>query len=101
MTTLDIVLEVFLLILGAFIVVAVLLQKSKSQGLSGAIQGGAETFYGKGMGSKKEKILSIATAVASVLFIVLAIVVYAKQATFSESSTSTNAWEQLVDIVGK
>ena len=94
MSVLQIVLAVLLMVLGVFLIVAVLLQKSKSQGLSGTIAGGAETFYGKGMGSKKEKILSIATLVAAILFVVLAITIYCLQYTGSESTVFGDAWKQ-------
>ena len=98
MTTLDIVLEILLLVFGVFLVVAVLLQKSKSQGLSGTIAGGAETFYGKGMGSKKEKILSISTAVIGIIFVLLAIVVYCKQATFTETNINGDYWKNMIGL---
>ena len=93
MSVLQIVLAVLLMVLGVFLIIAVLLQKSKSQGLSGTIAGGAETFYGKGMGSK-EKILSIATLVAAILFVVLAITIYCLQYTGSESTVFGDAWKQ-------
>ena len=98
MTTLDIVLEILLLVFGVFLVVAVLLQKSKSQGLSGTIAGGAETFYGKGMGSKKEKILSISTAVIGIIFVLLAIVVYCKQTTFTEANINGDYWKNMIGL---
>ena len=98
MTTLDIVLEILLLVFGVFLVVAVLLQKSKSQGLSGTIAGGAETFYGKGMGSKKEKILSISTAVIGIIFVLLAIVVYCKQATFTVKIINGDYWKNMIGL---
>ena len=47
MEILEIVLLVLLLVSAAFIVVAVVLQKSNEDGLSGTIAGGSETFYGK------------------------------------------------------
>ena len=48
MEILEYVFLIILLISAVFIVVAVLLQKSNEEGLSGSIAGGAETFYGKG-----------------------------------------------------
>ena len=38
---------IILLAAALFLVVAVLLQTGKSQGLSGTISGGSETFFGK------------------------------------------------------
>ncbi len=97
MTVLQIVFAVLLMVLGVFLIVAVLLQKSKSQGLSGTIAGGAETFYGKGLGSKKEKILSIATLVAAILFVVLAIAMYCMQYTGTESTLFGESWKQFIE----
>ena len=43
----EIILGIILLLLSVAIIVLVLLQEGKSAGLSGAIAGGAETFFGK------------------------------------------------------
>ena len=43
----EIILGIVLILLSVAIIVLVLLQESKSAGLSGAIAGGAETFFGK------------------------------------------------------
>ena len=43
-------LGVLLIISSILIIVVVLLQESRSSGLSGAIAGGAETFFGKNKG---------------------------------------------------
>ena len=72
----NIVLMVALLILGIFLVVAVLLQHGKSYGLSGTISGGAETFFGKDKGGRLDKILARATTVVGIIFVVLALTVF-------------------------
>lgn len=69
-------LEIFLLITGIFLVVAVLMQHGKSHGLSGTIAGGAETFFGKEKGKRWDKILSKATTVVSGLFVVAALALF-------------------------
>ncbi len=51
----------------------VLLQEGKSSGL-GAVAGAAETYWGKNKGRSMEGMLVKLTRVASVLFLVLAIV---------------------------
>lgn len=53
------------------IVVLVLMQESRSAGLSGAIAGGADTFFGKGKGKSMEKKLEKGTKIAAVIFFVL------------------------------
>lgn len=70
------VLGIVLLVLAVFLIVAVLLQSGKDKKLSGAIAGGAETFFGQGKGSKMDKILPRITAVVAIVFVVLVIAMY-------------------------
>ena len=72
----NIILMVALLILGIFLIVAVLLQHGKSYGLSGTISGGAETFFGKDKGGRVDKILARATTVVGIIFVVLALATF-------------------------
>ncbi len=65
-----------LLFASLFLIVAVLLQSSKSKGLSGTISGGAETFFGKNKGKSIDKKLSIFTIIVATLFMALVLVVY-------------------------
>ncbi|MCL2023682.1 MAG: preprotein translocase subunit SecG [Oscillospiraceae bacterium] len=67
--------EIYEIILGALLIVAclaivalVLLQEGKSQGLSGAIAGGAETFFGKNKSRSIEAKLVRITRVAAIVF---------------------------------
>lgn len=53
------------------LVVLVLMQESRSAGLSGAIAGGADTFFGKGKGKSIEKKLEKFTKIFAVAFFVL------------------------------
>lgn len=73
---LEIILGILLLVLAVFLIVAVLLQSGKDKKLSGAIAGGAETFFGQGKGSKMDKVLPRITTVLSIVFVVLVIVMY-------------------------
>lgn len=57
------------------LIVVVLLQHGKQQGLSGAIAGGAETFFGKNKGRTVDAMLKKVTAVIAALFIILTIVI--------------------------
>jgi len=57
------------------LIVVVLLQSSKSAGLSGAISGGAEQLFGKQKARGIDLVLHRITVVLAVLFFVLAIAV--------------------------
>lgn len=59
------------------IIVIVLLQSGKTAGLSGAISGGAETFFGKNKGRTIDALLSKYTAIAAIAFLITSILVYA------------------------
>lgn len=65
---------IILLVLAVFLIVAVLFQQGGEDGLSGTIVGGSESFFGKGKEKKKDKALFVTTAVVSVLFAVLILV---------------------------
>lgn len=79
MGTLDIVFGVLLLIAALFLIIAVLMQNGKSHGLSGAISGGAETFFGKQKGSTIERKLSKLTTIVAIIFVVIVLLVYVLQ----------------------
>jgi preprotein translocase subunit SecG len=67
---------VVLLIIDCISLIAVvLLQSSKSTGLSGAISGGAETLFGKQKARGIDLVLHRITIVLSVLFFILTIAV--------------------------
>ncbi len=69
----EIILGSLLIITALSIIILVLLQESKSQGLSGAIAGGAETFFGKNKGRTMEEKLVKFTKVFAILFFVLSL----------------------------
>ena len=56
-------------IISLVLIVTVLMQHGKQQGLSGAIAGGAETFFGKNKGRTIDAILKKVTAVVAILFV--------------------------------
>lgn len=72
-TALKIILGVVYLIICVVLVILVLLQDGKQQGI-GAITGGTDTFFGKGKTKTKEGMLNRLTVVLSVFFAVIAIV---------------------------
>lgn len=67
------VLGAVLLIASIIIIVLVMLQQSKQAGLSGAIAGGADTFFGKNKGRTMEAKLAKYTKVIAIVFMVVAL----------------------------
>ena len=65
-----------LLFFAAFLIIAVLLQEGKSKHLSGAIAGGAETFFGKEKGKTIGKMMSKLTSVVAILFVLAVLILY-------------------------
>ncbi|MBR6051874.1 MAG: preprotein translocase subunit SecG [Clostridia bacterium] len=76
MSVIEIILASVLLLLALFLVVAIILQDSKKHGLSGAIAGGAETFFGKNKGKQVNKVLKKMTTIVSIVFAVIIFVAY-------------------------
>ena len=74
MSAFQIVLSIVLIILSVIIIGLVVLQESKQQGLSGAIGGAADTFFGKNKGRTMEAKLSFLTKIFGVIFFILALV---------------------------
>lgn len=73
MTLLRVLTAIFILICLA-ITVVVLLQEGKQAGLTGAISGAAESYWGKNKGRSMEGKLEKITKILVVLFFVLALV---------------------------
>ncbi|MCQ2472227.1 MAG: preprotein translocase subunit SecG [Clostridia bacterium] len=71
MTAIQYVLAIVLILLCIAIVAVVLMQESRSAGLSGAIAGGADTFFGKGKGKSMEKKLEKVTKIFAGIFFAL------------------------------
>lgn len=59
---------VFEFILATVIIVAVLLQPSKADGIKGFITGNSETFFSKNKSRTKEAMLARTTVVSAILF---------------------------------
>jgi preprotein translocase subunit SecG len=71
----EITLKIFLIIISLGLITAVLLQKGKSAGISGAISGGAEHLFGKTKARGLDLFLSRLTMVLAGLFIILSVLV--------------------------
>lgn len=69
----EILIGILLVITSVAIVILVLMQQSRRAGLSGAISGGAETFFGKNKSNSLEAKLSRFTKILGVVFFVVAL----------------------------
>ncbi len=74
--TLRIVLMGIFILVCIFLTIVVLMQESKQNGLSGAISGAADTYWGKNKGRSMEGKLVTITKVLAVLFVVIAIILH-------------------------
>ena len=87
------------IVISLCLVVVVLMQHGKQQGLSGAIAGGAETFFGKNKGRTIDAMLKKFTAVVAVLFVISSLLltfIAVKDAQSKESAaTETEQTETL------
>ncbi len=87
-----IALTIIHVVISLALIVVVLLQHGKQQGLSGAIAGGAETFFGKNKGRTVDAMLKKFTAVVAILFI-LSSITFAAMAinVYDKSNPGTDA----------
>ena len=65
------VIKIILILVSAVLIISVLLQESKSDGLSGVISGGAEQLFGKKKSHRYDDMLNKITIGSSVLAIIL------------------------------
>ena len=56
-----------------FLIITILLQEGSSQGLSGTIAGGAETFFGSKKAHGMQAMLNKLTTGVAILFVILAV----------------------------
>lgn len=70
METLHLIISIVQVVLAIAVIALVLLQQGKRAGLSGAISGGAETFFGKNKASSMDTMLSRLTIILSVLLVI-------------------------------
>lgn len=72
-------LMVVLAVVSIVLIVAVIFQSGSSAGLSGSITGGAEQLFGKKKSKGYEVILSKATVVSAVVFILCSLILVAME----------------------
>ena len=68
----SIALDILLVLVSLVLIVTVLMQSSDSDGMS-ALTGGSETFFGKNKNATLEGKLALATKIAAIAFVVLAL----------------------------
>ena len=97
----QIAIGIILIVAAVFLVGAVLMQSGKANNkLSGAIAGGAETFFGKTKGSTIDKKLSKATTIVAIVFVVLVLVSYLIQdINIGSNDAVLNADPSVSDVV--
>lgn len=74
MSTLTIIFTILQVLSGLAVMVIVLMQSGKSAGLSGAISGGADTFFGKGKAKTLDAKLAKLTKWFALAFVVLTLI---------------------------
>lgn len=74
MEVLRVILTIVYVLICIGLVVVVLMQEGKSAGLSGAISGVADTYWGKNKGRSMEGALSKITILLTVFFFVISVV---------------------------
>lgn len=74
MDTLRLIFTIIQLLASLFLIAVVLLQSGKSSGLSGAVAGGAETFFSKGKAKTMDATLAKMTKWVALGFVVLTLV---------------------------
>jgi preprotein translocase subunit SecG len=76
MPTIELFLGIALALISLGLVIAVLMQPGKDKRLSGAIAGGADTFFAKGKAGKWDQLLGKITVAMCIAFFVLILVLY-------------------------
>lgn len=92
------VLVVILILSALFIIGAVLLQSSEKEGLSGAISGKQETYYGKDRGSRLDAVLLKWTAIAGIVFAVAVFLAYVIQPDYT-NAFDIDYWKDLSEYM--
>ena len=76
--TLHTILLLVYILVCCVLTVIVLMQEGKQAGLTGAISGAAETYWGKNKGRSMEGGLELATRILAVVFVVLLLILNLK-----------------------
>ncbi|MBQ2932168.1 MAG: preprotein translocase subunit SecG [Clostridia bacterium] len=82
-------------IISLVLIAVVLMQHGKQQGLSGAIAGGAETFFGKNKGRTIDAALKKVTAVVALLFVASSIALATYSINTNKADENAEASQQV------
>ena len=74
MNAVEIILGILVILVSLVIIIAVLLQPGRRAGISGAISGGADTFFSKNKARTFDAFLARWTKYVAIIFFILAIV---------------------------
>ena len=74
--TLELVITILQVVSGLVVSIIILLQSGKSAGLSGAIAGGADTFFSKGKSKTLDQKLAKATKWIALVFVLLTLALH-------------------------
>ena len=74
--TLELILTILQVVSGLIVSIIILLQSGKSAGLSGAIAGGADTFFSKGKSKTLDQKLAKATKWIALVFVLLTLALH-------------------------
>ena len=91
------ILLALLLISAVFIVVAVTIQKTSDEGLSGTIAGGSDTYYGRDKSKQSGKLLNKWTLIVAIVFAVAVVAVYIIQPDYVNGVGDPEGWKDLID----
>lgn len=89
------ILLALLLASALFIVVAVTMQKSSDEGLSGTIMGGSETYYGKDKSMHTGRLLNKWTLIIGIVFAIAVLAVYVIQPDYTLEVKGPSYWQEL------
>lgn len=87
-----------LILASLFLIVAVLLQSGKGKkGLSGAIAGGSDSFFGKNQADTNEKKLAKLTAIVAIVFVIAVIIAFVFQNRFEQTVNPNAGYTEVED----
>jgi preprotein translocase subunit SecG len=83
-----------------FLIVAVTIQKSGDEGLSGTIAGGSDTYYGRDKSKQSGKRLNKWTLIIAAVFVAVVLVVYVVQPDYMNDLSDPESWKDIIKITG-
>ena len=94
------ILLALLFVASIFLIVAVTVQKSGDEGLSGTIAGGSDTYYGRDKSKQSGKLLNKWTLIIAAVFVAVVLVVYVIQPDYMKDLSDPQSWKEVIKISG-